>query len=77
MPPKASDFSTRCTGYPCRARDKAAVRPATPPPTTSAERLTGRFRLLQRAGKKGLGHGHAHQILGFFRGRIRIIGVNP
>ena len=36
VPPSWSVFSTKCTGKPWSARARAAVMPATPPPTTRA-----------------------------------------
>ena len=35
------------------------------------------LHLLQGAEQGGLGHGHAHQVLGLLGGRLGIIGVHP
>ncbi len=40
-PPIDGDFSTRTTSYPEFAMSSAAWIPATPPPTTSARRVSG------------------------------------
>ena len=59
------------------AKDRAAVSPAGPPPTTRADWSTGAGNLCSGASRAARATGHADQVPGLVRGR-RVVGcVHP
>ena len=76
--PARALFSTRSTGMPRSARCRAAVRPDSPPPTTSGRFLAGQFfSAATDSSVSDAGGGAAQQFAGLARGLLGLVAVRP